>query len=269
MLRLPEVLQFISDYHTIRHKEPESRSLFIEGEEIHLPAYLPVVPLLGFLQPFQIFIQFLLARETGAVYPLKHLPVRIASPVGSRHALELDGLYLTRPVHVRPRAEVHEISLPVEGYDFILRQVFYQLHLVVFALVSHELYRFLSGQLKSLQRIVGLDYLLHLLLYLQKVLIVELMLHIEIVIEAVLDSRSYGQLGVRPELLHGLSHYVRRSMSVAQSHLLIFKVYLLLCHFFLSSFILICRLSQAPALSVRLSVYRKAVPTLPTAWDTY
>lgn len=67
--------------------------------------------------------------------------------------------------------------------NFVLRQVFDQLHLVILVLVSHELDGFFPRQLEAFQRIVGLDHLLHFLLDLQKILIVEFMLHIKVIIK--------------------------------------------------------------------------------------
>ena len=116
---------------------------------------------------------------------------------------------------MRSGTEIYKISLLIERNDFVLRQVFDQLHLVILVLVSHELDSFFPRQLEAFQRIVGLDHLLHFLLDLQKILIVEFVLHIKVIIKSVIDRRSDSQLGIRPQFLHGLSQNVGRRVSIA------------------------------------------------------
>ena len=215
VFRLPEVLQFIADDHSLRHEERESWSFFIQGEQIHFLADLPVISLLGFFQTLQVFVQLCLRREARSVNSLEHLALHIASPVGPCYALQLHSLDLSGASHMRSCTEIYKISLLIERNDFVLRQVFNQLHLVILVLVSHELDGFLPRQLEAFQRIVGLDHLLHFLLDLQKVLIVELMLHIKVIIKSVIDRRSDSQLGIRPQFLHRLCQNVGRRVSIA------------------------------------------------------
>ena len=224
MLRSPKSLQLIADDHALWQEKRESRTFLGQHEEIHLLADLAVVSLFRFLQFFDVGIQFFLGRECSRVNSLQHLSVGIASPVSARHAHQLERLNLTGGFHVRPRAQVRKISLCIHRDDRILRQVFNQFHFVVLISLFKELKCFLSGNLASDQRQVLLHDLFHFLLNLEEIFFAEFMLTLHIVIESVVDSWSNRKLGVRPQVLDGLRHDVRRGMSVGMSNLFIFPV---------------------------------------------
>ena len=224
MLFAPERFQFVADDHALRQEERESRTFIGQHEQIHFLANLTVVTLLGFFHLCNIFVQLFLTWESRCVNSLQHLPVGVASPVCTCHAHQLVSLDLSGGFHMRSCTQIHEVALLVEGNHGVLRQILNQFHLIRFVLLFHKFDGFFSRQFKSFQRIVCLYDLLHFLLDLREIFFAELMLRLKIIVEAVIDCRADGQLGIRPQTLYSLRHDMGGRMSVIMSHLFIFPV---------------------------------------------
>jgi len=124
---------------------------------------------------------------------------------------------------VRAGAQIHELALLIEGDVGVLRQVVDQLHLVGLFLLLHELDGLGAGQLEALQLQLLLADLPHLRLDLRQVLLREGERRVQIVIIAVVDGRSDGQLHLRPQPLHGLGQNVGAGVPVRLAVLLVFK----------------------------------------------
>ena len=72
--------------------------------------------------------------------------------------------------------------------------------------------RLVARHLEPLERLVGLDDLGHLGLDGGKVLLAELVLQVEVVVEAVVDRRAEGQLHAVEQPHHGPGHHVGAGM---------------------------------------------------------
>jgi len=71
---------------------------------------------LGFLEPEEILVEFLLARPGGAIDPLQLGVARVAAPIGAGHVHQLEGL--AEPAgrrQMRADAEIDEIALTIEA----------------------------------------------------------------------------------------------------------------------------------------------------------
>ena len=84
-----------------------------EHEEFHLLSDLAVVALLCLFEHDEVFVEHLLFGERDAVEALHLLAGSVATPEGSCHGGQLDGLDLARVHQVRTTAEVGERSLRV------------------------------------------------------------------------------------------------------------------------------------------------------------
>src|SRR3989304_6106584 len=87
----PEGLQLAEDDHPLGQPERGPRGDILEYEEVELPPQLPVVALLGLLEPPQVFVQVLPAEPGGSVDPLEHRVLLAPPPVGARAGGELEG----------------------------------------------------------------------------------------------------------------------------------------------------------------------------------
>ena len=101
---------------------------------------------------------------------------------------------------MRSRAQFKEVALLVEGNLFALRQVFDQLDLVRFILFFVHGDGVFSGHGEAFQPVAFFDDLFHFGFDLVQVLSAERR-DIKVVVEAVVDRWSDGQLGVRIQVL--------------------------------------------------------------------
>ena len=219
----PVVFQTVAQDHSLGVEEGEAGAFVPDVEQIQLAAQLAVVALLGFFDAGQIGVQLGLVGEGGAVDALQHLVLFIAAPVSACDGGQLEGLDLAGGGHVRARAQVGEVALTVEGNVRVLGQVADQLDFIRLALFFHELDGFLPGQLKALQLVVLLDDAAHFLLHFLQEVGGEGLVHVEIVVEAVVDGGADGQLGLRAQLFHGLSQHVAGGMAQHPLGFVVFK----------------------------------------------
>ena len=97
--------------------ENQARPGFVlNAEKIELRAELAMVAALGFFELVQIFVEFLLLDEAGAVNPL-HLRIAfLPLPVGAGDVHQLERLDAPGGGNVRAAAEVDEFSGGVERH---------------------------------------------------------------------------------------------------------------------------------------------------------
>lgn len=91
-------------------------------------------------------------------------------------------------------AEIGKIALLIEGNDGILRQILYQLYLIAFSSFLKHFDGGLTADLFADQRNILLYDPFHFLLDIPQVGVSEALLHIDIVVEAVFNRRTDGQL---------------------------------------------------------------------------
>ena len=139
---------------------------------------------------------------------------------------------------MRACAQVGELALLVEGDRSVFGQVVDQLYLVRLLALLHELDSFLTRKLEALELFLLLADLTHLGLECVQMLLREGERCIEVVIEAVFDSRADGQLDLRVQTLYRLSEDVGNRVTVRVTVFLVFKrVLVVLRHGFISPFL--------------------------------
>ena len=182
------------------------------GEVLQLSAQLVVIALLSLFLGNQIAFQVFLVQESGTVDTGEHLTAGVASPVCTGSGGKLECLDLLGVRYVGACAEIGEIPLLVEGKLLVLGEVAYQLDLV--GLVLHQLQSLCSGQGEALDLEVCLDDRLHFCLDGLEMLCGQgLVATVEIIVKAVIDGRTDGQLYVGKKMLDGLRQNVRAGMS--------------------------------------------------------
>ncbi len=116
-------------------------------------------------------------------------------------------------VDVGAFAEVLERAALVNADDGVVGQVVYELDLVLLAFVGEMFERLGAGELDALELVRRADEVLHLLLYGLEVLGHEVVLQVEVVVEAVVDGGADAELDAREELLYGGGHDVGQRMA--------------------------------------------------------
>ena len=188
----------------------------MEGEEVELAAELAVIPLLGLLHAPQVLVQLLLRVPRGAVDALEHRAGLVAAPVGAGGVEELEGAELLRRPEVAAAAEVLELAVAVEadGRALRLRQVLDDLDLERLVPLAFEVDRLGPWEITGvLEAKVGGLLLAHLRLDLLEVGGRQRPRQVEVVVEAVLDGRTDGELRVGEDVENGGSHHVRRAVT--------------------------------------------------------
>ena len=122
-------------------------------------------------------------------------------------------------------AEVCELPLRVERDALPLWQIVDELDLVRLSCLLKELKRFLAADFLSLEPQVLLDNLLHFLFDIREIALAQLAIHIDVIIEAVVDGRTDGKLDVLflVEALECLSKDMRCGMAQSPTSVCIFK----------------------------------------------
>ena len=223
---LGQLLQLFDHDAAVGAKERQAGAhLVVKEEDLQLLAQLAVIALLGLFQLQQVVLELLGVLPGRAVDALQHLVVLVAAPVGARHRHQLDGirLELLRIGHVRPAAQVHEDIVLI---DRDLRLLLERVAVLVEAALLEPVdqLELVGLVLEDLARLVGRDDLLHevvlagddlahALLDRLQVFGREVARQVEVVVEAVLDGRADGVLGLREHLHHGLRHDVRGRMA--------------------------------------------------------
>ena len=167
-----------------------------------------MVALCRLLKHVEVVIELLLLFKCRAVDALQHLVLLAAAPVRTCHTLQLERLDLARTHDVGAGAEIRKLALRIGGDDLVLGQILDQLDLVVLALGTEELDCFVARDLTALKFQILLDNFLHFLLDVAQIGIRQLAIHVEVIVEAVLNRGTNGELhvAVRIEALHCLSH---------------------------------------------------------------
>ena len=210
------VLERPPEGHAARMEEWGRRRLGMEGEEVELAAELAVIPLLGLLHAPQVLVQLLLRVPRGAVDALQHRAGLVAAPVGAGGIEELEGAELLRRPEVAAAAQVLELAVAVEadGRALGLGQVLDDLDLERLVPLALEVDRLGAGEITGvLEAKVGGLLLAHLRLDLLEVGGRQRPRQVEVVVEAVLDGRTDGELRVGEDVKNGGSHHVRRAVA--------------------------------------------------------
>ena len=204
------VLENLEQRPALGMPEHRARRLLLEVEEVHLAAELPVVAFLRLLDLLEIGVELLLLREGRAVDAAEHLAIGVAAPIGGRDLHQLEGRAdLAGRSHVRAAAEIEPVALLVDLELLVGRDGIDQLDLEHLALVLEDALRVIARPDLFREGFVARDDLAHLLLDRLEILGRERLVAEEVVVEAVLDHRADGDLGARPQRLHGFGQHMR------------------------------------------------------------
>src|SRR4051794_34353874 len=111
-LALDQIFQDLADDGALWVKERKARAdQLVEREQVELLAQRAVIPLLGFLEPIEVFLEILLGREGGSVNALELRIALVAAPVGTGEGQHLEGFDLARALNVGTAAEVDEVAV--------------------------------------------------------------------------------------------------------------------------------------------------------------
>ena len=125
---------------------------------------------------------------------------------------------------VRPCAQVFEVAVTVGRYSLALRDLLDDLGLQRVVGVPRQ--RLVAMVLPVLEGVVLRDGLLHALFDLAQVVVGEGLGDQEVVVEAVVRRRPYGQLGFGEHLRHHVRHHVGGGVAYASSELCQLRVLL-------------------------------------------
>ena len=190
--------------------EDAADRLLLLMEEVELAAQPAVVALLGLFELMQIGVELFLIRECRAVDALQLLVLGVTAPIGARHLHHLEGVAeLARRGEVRTRAEIDELSLPVDADLLVLRDLLDPFRLVLLADRLEEAHGVVARPDLARDRLVAVDDLVHALLELREILGREGMITGKIVVEPRLRRGTEGHLDVREQFLGGFRHRVR------------------------------------------------------------
>ena len=140
-------LQLHDHFCTVRKKQRQPLSHHIYGrKQLHLTPQPVMVTFLNILQMHQISFQFFLLIKCGTVNPLKLCFFRVPSPVCHRRRDQLISFNGFCIHQMRSCAQIHKLSLIIEGNFRILRQILDQFHLIRFIPLLHKPDRFRPRQ---------------------------------------------------------------------------------------------------------------------------
>ena len=175
---------------------------------------------LRLLEHVEIGVQLLLRAEGDAVDALEHRIAAVAAPVGARDRHELEGVWrhLAGMSEMRAAAEVLPVSVPVHAHVLALGDRADELHLVGFVVGLVIADGAVAVPDLGGHRVAPGDDLAHLRLDPLEILRGEGLGAVEVVVEAVLDHRPDGHLGLGPDLLHRAGHDVRAVVADELEH---------------------------------------------------
>ena len=172
-----------------------------------------MVPFLCLFQHFQVMGQIFLVRERGAINPLQHLVLFIATPVSTGDGQELERLDGRGVRHVGSAAQVHPVALAVAGDHLSFRQFVQDFQLVVFAHFPEHVQALFPGNFfpADVQLLPG--NLLHFPFDLFQVFRGKRLIPVKVIVEPVFNHRSDRNLGFGIQVLDSMRHQVGTGMA--------------------------------------------------------
>ncbi|MNC26703.1 hypothetical protein D3C75_748450 [compost metagenome] len=208
-LAADESFQLAEDGPAIVVPEHHAGGLFLHVVQVELLADLAVVALGGLFKTLQVGLELLLVGPGGAVDALQHLVVGVAAPVGAGHLLQLEMVAVTHVRHVGAATHVDVLFVMIETGLVITGDVLIQdLDLVGLAAGLEHVARLLPGDLLLDDVVILGGQRQHALFQGSQIFIGQGAVEINVVVKTVVDHRTYGHLGLGPELLDGMTQQV-------------------------------------------------------------
>ena len=183
--------------------------MLVDVEQVKRLAKLAVIAFFGFFEHVQILLQLFLASPGRAIDALQHFIAVVAAPIGSGHFHQLEMLKLAGGRHMRAATQVFEGSLSVQRDVFVGGNAGDDFSLVMLAQPLEIIDGFVARQHPTHHWLVFDSQFGHLFFNGYQVLGGERPLVTEIIIKAVLDHRTDGDLGVGKQLLDRVGQQVR------------------------------------------------------------
>jgi hypothetical protein len=221
---LRELFEFLDDGGAAREPERQAGAdVVVEGEELEFFAELAVVALLRFLEHGEVGVELGAILEGGTVDALELRVLLVAFVVGAGDVRELERADVAGAHDVRAGAEIGEVAVAVEGDFFALGNVLDDVELELarrgarpeaaqFAGLR-QCQRFAATNDNALEGVVRFRLLLHLGFDLREVFGRDAMRELDVVVEAVLDRRTRGELRLGPDLQDRGGEHVRGGMA--------------------------------------------------------
>ena len=189
----PVVLDDIPQDGALRMPEDETRAdVLVHAEEVEFRTEDAVVALFDLFEPRETLFEEFFVGEGNTVNPLEHPVVLVTPPVCARGAEEFERLDFTRRGNVGTAAEIGESPEPVQAHR-IVGDIPGEFDLVGFTLSAEEFDRFLTIQIGTEEGLVLADNGFHLFLDPGEVFLGEGFLHVEVIVETVIDGRPRWQ----------------------------------------------------------------------------
>ena len=199
----------ISEHHSVGKEEGEAGAFVHYREKSELFSELAMVTLLCLFKHIEVCGKGFLCRESRTVNSLKHFVFGVAFPICTCALCELEGFYRACGEEVRTCAKVGEFSLFVERDLFAFGDSVYKKNFIRLTLFFHKLFGFFTGKSETLYFEIFFYYLLHFGFDFFKLFSCECYIGVEIVIKAVVNSRSYGELYLGVKALYCLCENMR------------------------------------------------------------
>ena len=201
-----------------QHGEAGAEDGFV-GEQFEFAPDLAVVALRRFLQAREVRLEVVAAGPRDGVEPLQRLVLLVAAPVRPGHLGDLDALRVevASGLDVRPAAQVGEGVLLVDGDGRRARGGVTVLVLTfgesvdefeLVRVVLEDVSPLVGRDFADLERVLALDDGPHPVGDPVQVAVGRVHVEVEVVVEAVLDGRADGGLGLREPFHHRLRENV-------------------------------------------------------------
>ena len=181
-----------------------------EHEKLKFTTEFAVVTFLRFLKKNEVFLKFFLLREGDTVDTCELLAVFITTPVSASDWSELHCLDAWCIRDMRSAAQISETSWFIICYGTVFKLID-KLYFVLIAFLG-EIFQCVGlANVNTLKCLFFLGKLEHLFLDLHKVFFGQChVAGVDVIVETVLDSRTYAEFHAFVKLLDSLSHEVSR-----------------------------------------------------------
>ncbi len=202
-----EILQTGAQFRSLgkpqRQTSPHLRG---ESEKFQFLTYLPVIPLLGLFEKFQIFIEHRFLGECDTVYAGEHLVLLIPPPVCTGDRGEFYGFDDRRVAEMGSAAQIGEIAVRIER-DGPVFEISDKFAFIFVTLFGEGLHRLFLGNFPTHETLLRPGQFHHLVLYLLQVTLHQCHTgNIHIIVETVLDGRSDTEFDTRIQAFQSLGH---------------------------------------------------------------